>query len=214
MFLKFFLLKIFNLPRNLRKKFYLRFNKILFFMNDISFGSNFMVFNHIHIRKCKGSRIEIGNDFQFQSGEAFNPLSRNIRGCIHTQYPSSEILIGNQVGISSACLWAKSRISIGNRVQIGADCIIMDTDAHNLDYMVRASRLMNEKGYSIDSFTANSSPITIGDDVLIGTRSIILKGVTIGERTVIGSGSVVTRDIPSDCIAAGNPCKVIIRKDI
>lgn len=49
----------------------------------------------------------------------------------------------------------------------------------------------------------------IEDDVLIGTRCIIFKGVTIGARSVIGSGSVVTKSMPSDCIAAGNPCKVI-----
>ena len=44
---------------------------------------------------------------------------------------------------------------------------------------------------------------------MIGTRCIILKGVTIGARSIIGSGSIVTKSIPSDCIAAGNPCKVI-----
>ena len=44
---------------------------------------------------------------------------------------------------------------------------------------------------------------------LIGARSIILKGVKIGARSVIGSGSIVTQNIPSDCIAAGNPCKII-----
>lgn len=54
-----------------------------------------------------------------------------------------------------------------------------------------------------------NAPIQIDDDVLIGTRSIILKGVHIGARAIIGSGSVVTKDIPADCIAAGNPCKII-----
>ena len=54
-----------------------------------------------------------------------------------------------------------------------------------------------------------NSPIQIDDDVLIGTRSIILKGVHIGARTIIGSGSIVTKDIPADCIAAGNPCKIL-----
>ena len=53
----------------------------------------------------------------------------------------------------------------------------------------------------------------IEDDVLIGARCIILKGVHIGARSVIGAGSVVAKDIPSDCIAAGNPCKVIKRLD-
>jgi len=49
----------------------------------------------------------------------------------------------------------------------------------------------------------------IEDDVWIGANCQILKGVTIGARTVIGAGSVVTKSIPTDCIAAGNPCKVI-----
>ena len=51
--------------------------------------------------------------------------------------------------------------------------------------------------------------IVIEDDVLIGMNSIILKGVHIGARSVIGAGSVVTKDIPADCIAAGNPAHVI-----
>ena len=51
--------------------------------------------------------------------------------------------------------------------------------------------------------------IIIGDDVLIGTNCIVLKGVRIGARSIIGAGSIVTKDIPSDCIAAGNPAKVI-----
>ena len=78
----------------------------------------------------------------------------------------------------------------------------MNSDAHSLDYM---HRRMPE----IDQKNKKDKPIIIEDDVLIGTRCIILKGVTIGARSIIGSGSVVTKSIPSDCIAAGNPCKVI-----
>lgn len=51
--------------------------------------------------------------------------------------------------------------------------------------------------------------IIIEDDVLIGTNCIVLKGVHIGARSIIGAGSIVTKDIPSDCIAAGNPAIVI-----
>lgn len=56
-------------------------------------------------------------------------------------------------------------------------------------------------------------PVTIGDDVWVGGGSIICPGVNIGSRTVIGAGSVVTRDIPADVFAAGNPCRVIRQID-
>ena len=54
-----------------------------------------------------------------------------------------------------------------------------------------------------------AKPITIGDDVWIGGNVTILPGVTIGQRCTIGAGSVVTKDIPADSIAVGNPCHVI-----
>jgi acetyltransferase-like isoleucine patch superfamily enzyme len=52
-------------------------------------------------------------------------------------------------------------------------------------------------------------PVVIGDDVWVGMSVCILPGVTIGDRVIIGAGSVVVNDIPSDCIAAGNPCRPI-----
>lgn len=54
-----------------------------------------------------------------------------------------------------------------------------------------------------------AKPITIGKDVWIGGSVVILQGVTIGDNSVVGAGSVVTKDIPANVIAAGNPCKVI-----
>ena len=54
--------------------------------------------------------------------------------------------------------------------------------------------------------------IIIGNNCFIGARSTILPGVTIGDNTIIGAGSVVTKDIPSNVVAVGNPCKII--KDI
>ena len=52
-------------------------------------------------------------------------------------------------------------------------------------------------------------PITIGEDCWLGGNVTVCPGVTIGDRCVIGAGSVVTHDIPSDSLAAGNPCRVI-----
>jgi len=51
--------------------------------------------------------------------------------------------------------------------------------------------------------------VNIGDNVWLGINVIVLKGVTIGEHTIIGANSVVTRDIPANVIAAGNPCKIL-----
>lgn len=156
------------------------------------------VYNRLYIRG-NGS-VTIGDDFVFTSGESINPICRNIRGCLNTA-AHGRIVIGDHVGLSSACIWANEEIRIGNHVNIGGDCLIMDTDAHPIDYVKR------RKWGSFDGVA--SSPIHIMDDVWIGARCIILKGVTIGERSVIGAGSVVVSDIPADCIAAGNPCKVI-----
>ena len=59
-----------------------------------------------------------------------------------------------------------------------------------------------------DPRTSDPKPINIGDNVWLGYGVVVMKGVTIGENTIIGLNSVVTKDIPSNCIAAGNPCVV------
>lgn len=187
---------------------YIGWNKIYFFLNNIKYGKNFRVFNHLYLKIHVGALVQIGNNCTIMSGAGLNPLSRNIKTCIYVGKKAT-LKLGNDVGIDSSTLWVKESVSIGNSVAIGADCIIMDTDAHNLDWKIRCSEETNEYGESVDMVTAASAPIVIEDNVLVGARCIILKGVTIGARSIIGSGSIVTKDIPSDCIAAGNPCKVI-----
>ncbi|MDP3115406.1 MAG: DapH/DapD/GlmU-related protein [Candidatus Cloacimonadaceae bacterium] len=63
--------------------------------------------------------------------------------------------------------------------------------------------------HSKDSRVGNPLPIYIEDNVWIGLNVLVMKGVTIGQNSIIGAGSVVTKDIPANVIAAGNPCKVI-----
>ena len=101
--------------------------------------------------------------------------------------------------MSSPCMWIKESLTIGNNVKIGGNCIIMDNDVHQIDHLERRSNKGNVK----------SSPVVIEDDVWLGANVTVLKGVTIGARSIIGAGSVVTKSIPADCIAAGNPCRVI-----
>ena len=69
-------------------------------------------------------------------------------------------------------------------------------------------------GHPVDAAERNKGleyarPITVGDNVWFGAHVCVLPGVTIGDNCVIGAGSVVTRDIPSDSVAVGNPCRVI-----
>lgn len=199
-----YLKKIYSITfflRLIKRIIYTQWNKFIFKITGCQIGSNFQVYNKFYLEKCPNSIIKIGNNFLFTSGDSFNPLCRNITGSIFIKTNAS-IIIGNNVGISSACLWANKSIIIGDNVKIGGDTIIMDTDAHSINYYDR-------RDIRIDKENTTDKEIIIGDDVLIGTRCIILKGIKIGARSVIGSGSIVTKDIPCDCIAAGNPCKVI-----
>lgn len=85
--------------------------------------------------------------------------------------------------------------------------MILDTDTHEIDFLARQGERTVDA--NSPSTTVQSAPVTIEDDVWIGANCQILKGVTIGARSVIGAGSVVTKSIPPDCIAAGNPCRVV-----
>lgn len=89
-----------------------------------------------------------------------------------------------------------THVSIGRRTLFGPNVQIY-TATHPLDFEERASGLEYAK------------PISIGEDVWVGGSAVICPGVSVGDRAVIGAGSVVTKDIPSDVFAAGNPCKVI-----
>ena len=166
--------------------------------------------NKLYYRVPKGAHVEIGENFRFSSGECYNPLARNIKGCIYLQNRDAQLIIGDNVGISSSTFWVTKSIIIGNYVNIGADCMILDTDCHSLDWEKRGKRGgKDENGRNVDQLNTKSAPVVIGNDVMIGARCIILKGVTIGDRTVIGAGSVVTQSLPPDSVAAGNPCRVI-----
>lgn len=109
----------------------------------------------------------------------------------------SNIYLGEKVFLNFNCTFLDVMpVTIGSRTMLGPNVQIY-TATHPLNHQERSSGLEFAK------------PITIGEDVWIGGNTTICPGVTIGARTVIGAGSVVTKDIPSDVVAAGNPCKVI-----
>jgi len=109
----------------------------------------------------------------------------------------TNILIGDNVFFNFNCVVLDvMRVKIGSRTLLGPNVQVY-TATHPMDYRERAAGLEYAR------------PVTIGEDVWIGGSAVICPGVKIGDRSVIGAGSVVTRDIPSDVFAAGNPCKVI-----
>lgn len=193
-----------------RIKIYRLYNRWYFHRKGIVFGNNMMAYNKVYLTgyyRSGSGTITIGNNFHLTSGDGINPISRNIRACIHLGSPKAIITIGDQVGMSSPCIRIQEKLTIGNHVNIGGNCTIYDTDAHPIDYLARrGGKIIN---LNDPNTTVQCAPVTIEDDVWIGANCIILKGVTIGARSVIGAGSVVTKSIPADCIAAGNPCKVI-----
>lgn len=181
----------------MRIKFYPSINRMILRTYGAVLGKNIQIPGKVHWL-IRGSKVRVGDNLYFSSGDAVNPIGSNLQGAIYVESGAS-LTIGNDVGMSSTRMWIHESVTIGDNVKIGACVLITDTDAHPLDYLAR--RTSNDR--------TKSAPIIIEDDVWVGAHSIILKGVTIGARSIIGAGSVVTKSIPADCVAAGNPCKVI-----
>lgn len=117
---------------------------------------------------------------------------------------SAELIIGDNVGLSDVTITCHQKIVIGNNVLIGVGTQIRDTDNHSLN--PADWRTPN------DWKNKKTSPIKIGNNVFIGTNSIILKGLFIGDNSIIGAGSVVSKSIPANEIWAGNPVKFLKKR--
>ncbi len=108
-----------------------------------------------------------------------------------------------------------ANIHLGERVFFNFNCVVLDVcrvtigDFTLFGPAVQILTPMHPMNAELRRKQEYGKPITIGSDVWVGGAAIICPGVTIGSRVVIGAGSIVTRDIPDDVFAAGNPCRVI-----
>lgn len=142
-------------------------------------------------------------------GELLGSIGNNVHIDIdfHCEY-GINIHCGNDVIINMNCTFVdNNRINIGSNVLIASDVKIY-TATHTTDVAGRTNTPDN-KEISGCFCRTYSKPITIEDNVWIGGGAILLPGVTIGKNSVIGAGSVVTHSIPENCVAVGNPCRVI-----
>jgi acetyltransferase-like isoleucine patch superfamily enzyme len=162
---------------------------------DFNKGCNFYGFSYFY--RYPTSSIVIGKNCTFRSAEFSNMIGINRSCIISTHYKKASVIIGDKCGFSGVTINALSSVTIGNNLLCGANVLICDYDWHNTDPKRRYERCDEAK------------PIIIENNVFIGVNAIVWKGVTIGENSVIGANSVVTKSIPANVFAAGNPCKVI-----
>ena len=179
---------------------YLRFIKILWkFINYYSMiiwgikrGKNISFQGKTIFRNLPNSHISIGNNCSFNSSHRSNLIGVYSPCMISTIERNAKIEIGNNCGLSGTVIASALHIKLGNNVRCGANTLITDSDWHTDDYR-----------------TGKNKEVIIDDNVWLGYGVKVLKGVHIGENSLIGAGSIVTKDIPANVVAAGNPCKVI-----
>jgi acetyltransferase-like isoleucine patch superfamily enzyme len=154
----------------------------------------------VYLRKCYsvGSRVSVrgrvrvdangticvGNDVRIHSHLCRTQLSTG---------PGAQLAIGDETFINhGVALSARQSVTIGKRCQIAPHVTVLDSDYHGVD-----DRDGGEK----------CAPVSIADDVWLGTRAIVLRGVSIGKGSVVAAGAVVTKDVPPNTLVGGVPAK-------
>lgn len=179
-----------------------KFTHFICFLKGVKLGHNITFHGNPIIHRYPNSSIRFGNDCKFNSAKNSISIGLDQPCSFVTWDENAEIVFGNNSGASGLKINARSTITIGNNVLIGASCIILDNDSHHSNPQKRHQNIFPAK------------PICIEDNVFIGTKCVILKGVTIGKNSVIGAGSIVFNNIPENSIALGNPCKVIMIRNL
>ena len=152
-------------------------------------GEGLIVFGPEHV-EVNGPRVRVGRDVHMMATR-----DSPIRLTVFAQ-PGGHIDIGDySIVLPGARISSATRITIGKNCMFATKSYVTDADWHDL--------------YDRTSAPGSTAPVVLEDNVWIGDSAIVCKGVTIGENSVIGAGSVVTRDIPPNTVAAGNPARVI-----
>ena len=146
----------------------------------------------MYFNRIQNSEIRIGNNCTFNSSHNSNLIGVYSPCMVSTIKGGAKVKIGNGCGFSGTVIGAALHIELGDNVRCGANTLITDSDWHSDDYR-----------------TGDDKPVIIEDNVWLGYGVKVLKGVRIGKNSLIGANSVVTKDIPANVVAVGNPCRII-----
>ena len=165
------------------------------YLAGVTVGKCPSVWGTCRIVRFPGSSVEIGDHFHCVSNVVRSTASTVAITRIKTYSESAAVVLGDRVGLNGTSITCRStRIEIGDGTKFGPGCVAVDSDFHNLE---PERRQLPSEG--------RDRPVTIGRNVWIGMRCIILKGVTIGDSSIVGAGSVVTKDIGANEVWVGNP---------
>ena len=168
-----------------------QFRKIAFIDNKLK------IIDKVIINNKRRSQIRIGKYVTMVSPKLF---AFNLGKIIIGKYS----YIGKDTQIDS-CV----EVKIGNYCMISNNVLIQDHNSHPVKKIERRKQLIELQDKPTNVYESETKKITIGDDVWIGTDSTILKNVTIGNGSIIAARAVVTKNVPSNSIVAGNPAKIV-----
>lgn len=178
-------------------KLWLHFYKFIFI--NFSMQNEAKVWGRPEILLYADGRFEVGKNAHWVSSSRRGSIAMYSK-CHFTVYGNAELRLGNHVGLNGTSITCKKGITIGDDTIIAANTIIVDSDFH--------TKWPPEKRWDSDT-EGQDEEVVIGKNVWIGMNCTILKGVSIGDNALIGAGSLVVDNIPANCLAVGNPAKVV-----
>lgn len=135
-----------------------------------------------------------------------------LHGWLRTCDSRARIQVGSRCFIGTGSrIWGQAAVTIGDHVLIAHLVDIHDSNSHPLDWKARRRGDDSPADIADDWSRVHALPVVIEDDVWIGFKASIMKGVHIGRGAIVAAGSVVTKDVPAWCIVAGNPAQVVRR---
>lgn len=174
--------------------------KVIMKLTKVQYGKNLKLKGIPVIYNTSGAKLQIGNNVTVNSSFLSNLVGLYQRTIIVTRTPQAELIIGDNVGISGATIYARGSIKIGDNTLVGGNAKIFDNDFHPLEIEARNKDIKEKIG---------TRPVVIGKNCFIGGNSIILKGTVLGDGCIVGAGAVVSGQFEDNCIIAGNPARVI-----